>query len=133
MSTLCRIRCTARFDGLEIGPSHTEYFARGPLTRRAVAPAPVAPPPPRPRKPTKPTPPRAPSPRIDDGHARVLLPPTAAAKRHPSPKLVLVPSKARQLRGELAGLRGVAGVEAARRRAQIKRQLEQLASKENHR
>ena len=134
MSTLCRIRCTARFDGLEIvGPTRTEHYARGPLVHRAAAPvAPRA----RPRKPAAPPKPlpgthrvappkKAPTPLLD-----------AARARGPKVEPVMVSPRAVRraaLRAELASIRLAPGIEAARRRAQIKRQLEQLASKENHR
>lgn len=124
------LRCTSRFDGLGlVGPVRTTY-ARGPLTRHAAAP-----PKPRPRKPAPVTrKPRAPEPPINDGHARVLLPPTAAAKRHPSPAPAMVNPRAQKraaLRAELDSLRNAPGPAAAQRRAAIRRALAKL--EENHR
>ncbi len=104
------LRCCGRFDGLAIvGHTRTEHFAHA--THRAAAPRPRA-------------------------VARPAAPPPAPVRPRmapPTKTLMVVPSKARRLRAELATLRAAPGREAAQRRAAIKRQLEQLASKENHR
>ena len=111
------LKCCARFDGLAIDArTVSTTYTRGPLTRRAVAPAPVAPSAPRPKKP-------APAPKKKP----LSLPPT---HRVPPPKtrLMVSPRAAKRaaLRAELASIRTAPGLAAAQRRAAIRRALAKL-------
>lgn len=117
------LRCTSRFDGLGlVGPVRTTY-ARGPVTRRAAAPAPAAPPAPRPRKPapvvSKPATVRA---SLADGFG---CDPDGSHGLSGSGlgQRAVGPVSRRDLRRELESLRGKAGPLAAQRRAMLKRKL----------